>query len=404
MQRMIDEDYNVVVSGMSIAAMSCAYEALKAGKKVLIISNRGHEFTRGQRVVLHAGSRKYLKDMLTGECTSTHDIKFSEKLDKDVSVSIKNIERYLYRRLVRDFGNSRQLTMKFNSSLTAVDLSEGSATYQSDGSSKETRVEFTYLIGADGARRHAHSKVYEKLPRHYRSEIALVADINPTNHFFAEAIIKSNNGDALALPAEDLTFTTTPKFKGALYSKHARTIDEQTFVPVKIVASVPDDIAMIANEGERKTSLTIYANEVITALLASAGISHENVDIFILKQDINKASAAIDKSPTLFQIHVKKCNKATVSVNDHHFVIAGDAFRTSEYDYGHGANDALLHAQALGKHLTSRASLKDYDTVCQDQAAFVNIRKLFEKKSGSIYNDNLNKALDGLRESLGKKK
>jgi 2-polyprenyl-6-methoxyphenol hydroxylase-like FAD-dependent oxidoreductase len=377
MLRQAEQSVDVVISGMSIAAMSCAYEALKAGKSVYMISNRGPEFSRGQRVVLDIYTREYLTAMHTDIFKSAEDKKFIDKLNNDVSISIKNIERFLFRRLIDEFAHTDRLHVAWNSSLTKVDFHEGMATCNpiDDCNQQATCIKFTYLIGADGVKRNAYRQVMQDLTDTQRAEISLQSEPVITHHLFAEATLTAKNGDVIPLNAEDLIVSFAHHSKAALYSKAAVNTGNYFYTPVKLVCSVPEAIAAIDNDDDRQLAINHYALNMISTLIVKAGLNPDNINLTILSNTVNKRLQPADKSPTLFQIQVQKCHKAFLSVNDHHFIIAGDAFRTSEYDYGHGANDALSHAKKLGSFFRRKCSLQAYDSHCQKLAAIIDRRK-----------------------------
>src|SRR5579872_6210952 len=151
---------DVLISGIGPAALACAWEALQQSKTVLIISNRKNDFLRMQRALLPVKEIKYLYYMIPPSERSSMekvDLQFFEEFLQHSSIAVKDIERFIMRRLSQysliDIG------FRFESEISDIDLDNGQALISS-----QEIVNFTYLIGADGVRHAAATTLNKKEP------------------------------------------------------------------------------------------------------------------------------------------------------------------------------------------------------------------------------------------------
>jgi 2-polyprenyl-6-methoxyphenol hydroxylase-like FAD-dependent oxidoreductase len=169
------DKFDVVISGGGPVALAAALEAIKAGKRVAIISDRDIDlsqthpdeqkmvFSRGQRIFLDEQSRYYLIKMFTSDYgNNPDDVKFFEHLTQDITIRVRDIERFLFRRIdderkkntnTVEFLNRREVKSIDMAGTEGGSVKVGGSKKNSDA--KERELTFNYMIGADGAAHHS---------------------------------------------------------------------------------------------------------------------------------------------------------------------------------------------------------------------------------------------------------
>ena len=182
-------DFDVVISGGGPAGLATALEAMKVGKRVMIISDRSiieekeekgeKVFSRGQRVSLDENSRRYLLSMFPNSfAEGSDDDRFFATLTQDVTIQVKDIERFFVRRIREEQQKDKdKASIEFmnNRTIDTVNMEQGQITVKGsakDPGAAKRDITFHHLIGADGAKHHAVNVVnggnpvihYEKVP------------------------------------------------------------------------------------------------------------------------------------------------------------------------------------------------------------------------------------------------
>src|SRR5438094_7678828 len=94
--------FDVMISGAGPVGLACAYEALKQNKKVAVITDREMTFSRVQRIFLDENSRYYLMNMFPKtdiDQFDRDDFKFFKELTQSTTIAVKDIEKFLYKKI-----------------------------------------------------------------------------------------------------------------------------------------------------------------------------------------------------------------------------------------------------------------------------------------------------------------
>lgn len=396
--------YDVVISGMSLAGMATAIEAMQAGRSVLIINNRDDHFTLSQRIVLAEQPRKYLLGMLqTHEALQTEDAKFVHKLTHDVTLSLKNIQKYLYRRMHETASLvNATFCVTLNSSIDEVFLDEGLVTIAREGYPEPSQVNFSILIGADGVGRHALNMLNESASS--TQQIHLVSLKQPSHHVFAEIIFTNCPEDFLK--NKYVYIASTPYGNAALLSKNMKHHNNRSFYVAKFLCSLPDKVLAINLAEERENAIHLFIRQQTKTILAAYNIDTSDVLINISMRKM-KNNRIVKRSPRLFDVDVKQCKQAYTSNttgihNCYSFIAAGDCYRTAEYQQGHGGNHALLHAQFLGRVFRGKQSLSAYEKFAEGLAKRVHAGSAKLRLFAPQVKEQVDKRLEQLSNNLPK--
>lgn len=358
--------FAITISGMSISGMATAIEALSAGLSVLIINKHDDRFTLDRRILLSSDARAYLTSLMPySPASHSADEKFLTKLSRNVTISLKKIQAYLYRRLCEHNKASLSLQIKLFSSLSHVDLNNGQASFEN--LKNKTRHHFTFdmLIGADGVHRRALTLTNMNVLPIERIELLTLGKQEKT-HVFAEIAITSS--EKISTLKENYVYSMGHHYgPAALLSKSEKKYAKNYIYSLKFLSPLVNDIV---NESQASAFILSSSYEIlrrhgIFLTTDAIGVCHSRIVNHIPK----------DVSPRFFTSQPKQCQKAYINKNHHIFVAIGDCYRSSEYSVGHGANDALFHAQLLGGYFKGIISLSAYSTEVAQRAQRVTITK-----------------------------
>ncbi|MDI9818239.1 MULTISPECIES: hypothetical protein [unclassified Legionella] len=461
--------YDVVISGMGIGGLVCAYEAVCAGKKnILIITNRANDFVRTQRTVLKVEvdlyadhNRIYLQEMISDtnpikqlakelyqindretvesiiatinksmeerpelilslvipeghEVTikallsqiphtadNIQDLKMLYSLEKDVAVSLKDIERYLKRRVDEAAEeNKTNIDCLQHHQLQTVNLTDGVASVSSlQEIDQEKIVTFTYLVGADGTRHHALDLVNAgfspPLITHKKDEVEF-----HEHNVSAYIVVKRKDGLPLELPeiSEQSGDEEIKALKEFYISKDGDLvyifgIDKSSYAKshnlsfkTNFVGEVPGGLIELDSDqrltSTSKENILDSIKEKITNALVEAGMKEVELELLTVKPS-RKHGVAKDKVKFLFfPTHLETAEKSAVCVNGHYFLLIGDAYRSSFYPLGHGAYDAISYGRYTQEVFQSNA-IESFNEVCAEIADKIqtDVKKFQTKKS-----------------------
>lgn len=379
--------YDVVISGMGSAGLTAAWEALQQDKHVLILSNRGPEFLRVQRIYLNIELRDYLYAMVSdphSEKLNPFDKKFLKNIYKEISLALKDVERFIFNRLNEMKNKGAKIDFVFHSELSEIDLKNGSATIspcenqndQSKAPKVDRPIHFQYLIGADGVNRHA-LHVLNKNPDQSGIIINKTA-MQPLRQHHVSAYLTIERVDNKQLNLSDrgmLLLTNDEYASGMLFDVASYNKSEKKSVKCSFTCELPDEIYDNAqNDHDLKKNTILFIENKVDKTLKHYQLDNGALKIKIAK---NSQKYGYDKDKIkflIFRSDITQASIASLTMNNHSFVLMGDAFRSSFYQIGHGVGNALKHAQTFALVLRGSVSLDEYNNICNEIAKEVDIR------------------------------
>lgn len=399
---------------MGPGGLASAWEAAQAGRNVLIISNRADDFVRVQRVLLTPENKEYLASMLRKEHAGKQkqidplDIKFAKELVNNVTIAIKDIERYIRRRLDNLPGG--RVSYQFESELSEINLKKGECTIQAlrpntkpkieeiGGETKEDSkprvVSFDVLIGADGARHHAADVVNNQ----YQSPVIKYSQIESPEHPYhcsCYLTLERKDGKEIMLPKNKfLTFRMTIPGDGEekeqnmscfiVFDLNSYQNNKGKKVKFGFSGEVPkelvDDIKN-RNDSEKAAEKVLnYIRVVLEKRFAESHINNEDLVVNFVKTSQKHGAQKDNLKFQIFQMNLQEANKVVLEEEGNRFILVGDAYRQPNYQFGHGVNHALEHAQLVKKLISGEISLDDYSEECQKLSASITDQTSFFKK------------------------
>jgi hypothetical protein len=409
-----DDQFDVVISGGGPVALASALEAIKLGKSVAMISDREIElksedqktvFSRGQRIFLDEQSRNQLLKLFPSHFKNNpDDAKFFEHLTNDITIKVRDIERFLFRRIDEMRQNDPKIIQFINNSeVKTIDLEKGEVTIGGSkkvaNSTEQRTLSFKYMIGADGVRHHAVNILNQGLL--VKNQIQYKKIPAPKHPYHASVIvqIKLKDGSHIQLPPNQFIEVATKNKDGKKYvsgislnrkGKDGRTVkcvfggevSKELFDKIQY-HNKNSDIQAKANI---KKEVTDYIAKVVANEL---GVDAEELDIQFsqAKQSENSTYNQYQNSKAglslqAFETSLMKANKAVYEANGHQFILAGDTYRIPNYQFGHGLNHSFQHAKFIGSMLEGKMNAKEYNQRCDHLSKAIEIANSFLNKLG----------------------
>ncbi|HSW93723.1 MAG TPA: hypothetical protein VLJ15_05120 [Gammaproteobacteria bacterium] len=392
--------FDVVVSGGGPTGLASALEAVYAGKRVAIVSDRDialplekdKAFSRGQPIHLDEGSRYRLLNLFPKDFQKNpnkEDTEFLNLLQTDVTIGTRHIERFLFRRLEEANKNPNKPAVTYfnRKEIQTLDVGRGRAiiTDSNNSASEPNYLQFKTLIAADGAKHHAVNKLnlsFEAAGKKQPIEYHPIAGPNHKYHASFALNIKRKDGKPINVKRQFVETSHRSGWKQLLAGISFNTKTDQTTVKCVFGGEIPeylnkafDEYAKDGNAEKIKKKIISYAGNILAGEL---GLRLNEVDITFResrpqkKEQAKKSSiheqyqASKDKLNFMrFGNRAERASKAYYEENGNVLLAAGDAYASPNYQYGHGANDGLRHAFFIGEVLRSKTySYDDYDHAC----------------------------------------
>ncbi len=374
-EKEVPQTYELVISGMGPAALTVAYMAAFRGRKVLLVGDRSPDFVRVQGVRIDPFNSKTLLSWLRKELEEKkalipdlvlhpEDLKFVEEMKMNSALALKDIERFLVRRLAYlNHKNPGLVNYLHHAQFVEADLETGQARVELSKPEKTSlSLHFNYFIGADGPKHHAANIIQDG---ERKSLIQYEQRYHSEGHAFAYFTVK---GAQPELPEKNF-LVDYEKNQLAVLSYNKRAAD-QGKLKCSLSAELPRALLpqdrnqpSLEEEEKIKQYLEARARKILNAQSKELDFEIENS---------KKHGKAKDKiKSTVFSVSVHRANQAAICGKHSHrlFALVGETFQGANYQAGHGLNDALYCAIKLGfsKGLLdscSQENLEEYNQYC----------------------------------------
>lgn len=396
--------YDVLISGMGPAGLAAAIELINAGKSVVIVTNRSPQFLRIQGIILSEEKRKYLADMVVNENITEEDKKFLISLNQDIAICIKEIEKFLYRRLVSFKIEGKAIDFIFQSELKKIDIKKGEATLgQIINSNLVTNnnlktLSFKYLVCSDGKNRHALSLVENDIGK----KTNFVPDSNASKHHTFHVnlylFVKRKNNKPFIMPKLAfnsivqngyLSFTSV---NNRYIRKHGN--EDMMVIKYHYSAEVPSYIRNISETERNKYVLEKAKEAILTTLPAENG----DIEVTVVPPS-KKHGIAKDKLKSMFfETHLAESDLVVIEDSNQFnakVILAGDNCRSSNYQLGHGLLDAFSHAKVIPELVKDEISSNEYFKI-------VKALNLKNSMRGKLFDSNKDFASQALNEKAAR--
>lgn len=360
------KDFDVVISGMGPTGLTVALAALKANKQVLLISDRAPGFTRMQNVFVDCPRRNYLRSMFQmppkKELPNEQDLKFVEEdlkffkeLNSHLGLGIKDIERFIFRR-IQELPQYQNLSIQYEAQIQDIDMENGKVTISktnSPSTSMPFEANFTYLIGADGYKHHALNVLaaQNSLPHRDNPKIETSENVHQF-HVTAYITLKRQDGKQLVMPNKHaLAGTHGDNYLYVIRLNKEKYEQSLGSTPLKltVICELPKEIYL--TKEKNNDVIFNYVKNIVNQAFSEQ--QSENGELVIDISNSRKYGFAKNRLKLLtFETSPMEYQRPFYINRDKYFIQAGDALINPDYRFGSGLILALMQADDIGKMFT----------------------------------------------------
>ncbi len=375
----------VIIIGMGPGGLSAAIEAARKGLPVVIVENREY-FSRGQR--LHGDNATFqFLDSLRDKTNQNNpdDVKFFqeqcflhkqtiqssdadgndiETIHMDGVVQVKDVQAYLEKKL-REFPNVEIRKGKGNE-LVSIDSDNQSVTLKKpDGSTQQ--IQCSHIIAADGARSTAVVKLNESIADDAQKIHRDNLNLQPRQKEVGTAAIQLKEG----VPIRELPQEGSGNNFGTQHLKRLNELgwDKPYFPKVRVFRNeentkfffsgeVPKAIQYMNSREDKEAQRQALEEWGKFIVSVEMGLDPNDLELPNKAKETIRgpAGADIPNDPaklerqqekdrlraTAFALELSSSDKSAVELgNSGAFVLVGDAYKSANFFYGHGLNDAV---------------------------------------------------------------
>lgn len=362
--------YDYLIAGMGPVGLAAAFELSKKGKKVLIIEKREKESAalRPQMIVIDTKRKKQLMEMIgkinpmnneLSDNLNDDDIKFLDMLAGSVEIKLKAAQKFILNRIVNLNKVNQAVELSYETQLVSVELGKGEAQIEFKNEAVAKTVEFTHLVGADGAQGASLDLVNRNLPQGKKIERITPVDtqhFEETYHLGAYVNLSRKDKKELVLPEKAFvsSFLENTQNENKLktnqlyflrFEKKSHERSNKKEVKLGFIGEVPKEVfdtyGKKTDEEKRELALA-YVKKAVADYLE---VTEEELVLKIKnsKKTFKKNSLKL----MMFKGSNKKAGKAAIEVNNHGYYLIGDLYFTPFYAVGHGFNNGLESAAKL---------------------------------------------------------
>ncbi len=392
--------YDVIISGSGPAGLMTAYEFMTRGYNVLIIDQHA-ESIRPQLVFLYSETKQYLETIIASDPTSganEQDRIFLNKMKTDREhYNIKDIERVIKRRLE----NKKNCQFLNRAHISKIDMEKGIVEVESK-STEQQSFEFTYLIGADGAK-HAAADLLKD--QHYDTGSHPVTAHERIHHITTYFTITPASKKVFNLPRTFIgtKFIDEDRYVYFYLEKSSYTKSKGKKIKASLTMTLPKEVYEKWEKDLKNPDLSESTKLLIQAEIESIVNKHFVSESKIIFTRSKKYTQAKDQlKMQLFKTKLFEADQAAILVNNRIFARVGDSLRNPDFYAGHGIKLATKASIKLVQEIDSKSKEKAvigyrefYRELSENALSdTTSCKKQIERDLGRYYKSQLMDAID----------
>lgn len=235
-----------------------------------------------------------------------------------------------------------------------------------EGDASEQTASFHYLVAADGARHHA----VDLFNQRHEKEIKITYQSDPNSqtlhhpyHVSAYVTLSRQYGEPIELPKNRFISTMRGEHVCQLVlDKIGHEKHQGKQVKCNFTGELPAEIFHIQDSEARKAAALHFIHDAINDVFTERG-HPQALEIHVVNESKKHGTTKDKLKLSIFERHIQQADLAGVRLGENRFILAGDAYRTPNYQIGSGLNDAMYHAQLVGEVFAGKRNLGDLHDV-----------------------------------------
>lgn len=301
-------------------------------------------YIRSQRINLNTDTEAFLKNHSNDK--DPLDIEFWKKVDRERSVQIKDVERFLFRKLTQ-YPNVQIVTLKKPTIINHLAQSPNNTSHQIQLSNGQSYF-CHHLLASDGAKHQSANLVNQ----HFNKNINYHTTPLQERHRY-HAAVQLSLLRKTALPSWTSPMGFIKKMLAYVKLGWSESYKPKYYVlankdksKFSFAGEIPEAIFREPDPDKKKQQLKAWAS---IAIREQFGINPDHLSF----RDSKKSPAKNNFQATAFEMELQTSNTPIIELENGVFAQIGDARRTPNYFLGHGLNDAIqggyAFAQAIKK-------------------------------------------------------
>lgn len=339
-----DSAADLAVVGLGPGGLAAALQAAKRGKKVVALTDRT-DYIRGQRLKLSRDTVIFL--MANSDKADPEDRLFWQKFKLEGDAQLKDIERFLYRKLLKEPNvQIVQLDKQTPKSIQSVGKGEeDSANFiqLQDG----TKYYCRNILAADGAK---HSFA-DMINTHLEAGISYrTSPLQERHHHHAVVQLQLKAGE---IPGSPVKLDIVEKMRSLGEQGWDKSYQPKHYIfpnasktKFYFAGEVPKEVFEEKDDGTRADKLKKWASK---AIYEKYGITEDQLEF----RKSEKTPAKNRLQATAFEMQIVICKKPVVDLSNGVFSQIGDARRTPNYHLAHGMNDSIRGGITFANAITA---------------------------------------------------
>ncbi len=365
-----------VVIGAGIGGLTTAIRVLSEKKKEII-----HEVTiierlpenlsaiRPQLIMLHSQAREYLETLQPSELTKEDKQFLATFDDKREHVAIKDIQRYLTRRLAEQ--KNGKCIFLYDSAVSEINTEKSTLTIETgkDLTKKITTIDFNCLVLAEGTQRSTAKKLAESgHPIEFKTLFTSHQKYMTSGYFSLKRKDEKpfEIQSATVLPVSAFYKETLPAVGCMYYNRSSHIKKNKTAVKFYIAVAIPLNFY---EEFKKNSSMGIKFLKSRAEDICNDFFKDIEYEVTPVKPSKKLDGVGAVKDKLKYQVFPRdfiKAKSAGMMIAKSSILCVGDFFKNPNFYLANGGNDANSQGIKAGDFILENITLEEFNQFSED--------------------------------------